>query len=268
MISFFHVLSIISYCDLDDFSRAWSESFRFIKFGEGIGNRERNQKYYWSSKHLIEMIECFGISGNNYDNPNGFESGPYYCGLNRVLTFPSYITRFCGPCSTSTQLSVATRFAKGNGLILTVNNYDPDLHFFNCSWISSFREEEERLFISGTNTIKIENITIIENGKKYTKFVKVLGGFDLIISGILSINTIRIRDSIFEGIIVIFIIWLCFEKVSDKYIQSLLITYQHHKTQIVLNFTELYKGRVSPDLLDIILYGLKDNKVSNKTKQT
>ena len=260
MISFSHVLSLICYCDLSDFSRAWSESFRFIKFGEGIKEiKERNQKYYWSSKYLIEMVECFGISDNWLYNPNGNESGPYYCGLNRVLTFPSYITRFCGPCSTSTQLSVATRFAKGDGLILTVNNYDVNLHFFNCSWISRYREEEERLFISGTNTIKIENITIIENGKKYTKLVKVLRGLDDIITGI---DYLYYRSLCSSEIAYLkeLLSFLSFgdnsDYVSDKYIQSLLITYQHHKTQIVINLDFLY-GKVSPDLLDIILYGLE-----------
>ena len=168
------ILSLISYCDLTDFSREWSSTFRFIHFGEPLEQvKARNSRFYHCSKNLIEIVNVFGIGGvvknlHGHCHPNGEEDGPYYCGLNRLLTFPSYVTRFCGPCSTSKAKEVAIKFADRDGLIMQVNNRSNwYLQFFDCSWLSTYKEEEERVFISGVQTIKIENITIIETAKQY-----------------------------------------------------------------------------------------------------
>ena len=137
------------------------------------------------------VVTVFGINGINEDylpNPNGEESGAYFCGLTYPLSFPSYNIRLTAPCSTTNQLSVATRLCDQKGVILKLINYDSNLHFFNCSWISSFKEEEERLFISGDTPIKIINIINVINGKKYSKLVKVLSVADDILNGIFYIK--------------------------------------------------------------------------------
>ena len=128
-----HVLSLICYCDLTNFSREWSSTFRFIRFGESIKQlKDRNSRFYFCSKYMIEIVNVFGMSGPSLlnHNLNGHETGPFYCGLNVPLLFPSYVTRFCGPCSTSKQLTVATRFADTKGVIISVTNkYNEYLHF-------------------------------------------------------------------------------------------------------------------------------------------
>lgn len=148
-VSFDHLLSLICYTDHTEFSRSWSESFRFIRAGETLNEiKERNSRYYHCSKAMIEMVTCFGISGvipsnlTNFQNKNGEENGPYFCGINQLLTFPSFITRFCGPCSTSASKEVAIRFASEQGLVIRVNNYISNLHFFDCSWISRYKVKQ------------------------------------------------------------------------------------------------------------------------------
>ena len=63
-VTFDQLLSIICYCDLTDFSRAWSESFRAVSFNESFEEiKKRNQSFYFCSKYLIEIVNVFGISG-------------------------------------------------------------------------------------------------------------------------------------------------------------------------------------------------------------
>ena len=183
-VTFGQLSSLICYCDLTDFSRIWSSTFRPIEFDEPLEEiKRRNQKFYFCSKYFIEIVNVFGISGKK-SNKNGMDKGPYFCGLAYPLSFPSYNIRLTAPCSVSKQLSVAIRFSGQEGVILKVNNYDKGLHFFNCSWISQYKEEEERVFIAGNIPIKIENITMVETGKQYSRLVRVLSAFDDILHGI------------------------------------------------------------------------------------
>lgn len=262
--SFDHILSLICYCDLTNFSREWSSTFRFIKFGESIQQlKHRNSRFYHCSKHMIEVVNVFGISGPSMLDPNrnGHETGPFYCGLNYPLLFPSYVTRFCGPCSTSKQLSVATRFADSKGVIISLTNkYNEYLQLFDCSWLSNFKEEDERVFISGLQRIKIENITVVKGGKHYKKLVNVLTAFDEVINGVYETDIdhssigkqdIKYLQELFE-----FLINSGKSEnndiMDDQYLQSLLYSYQQHKTQIVINLDYLKKSNVKNDLLDMI----------------
>ena len=46
----------------------------------------------------------------------------------------------------TTNRGVAESFSKGTGLILTLTMYDLDLRFFDCSFLSCYASEDERLF--------------------------------------------------------------------------------------------------------------------------
>ena len=66
------------------------------------------------------------------------------------------------------------------------NNGDANskiLPIFDCSWISRFNGEDERLFMGGLYRIRIENIINIENQKGYYKHFKYLYFFDCLVSG-------------------------------------------------------------------------------------
>ena len=274
-VSFGQLLSLISYCDLTDFSRSWSSTFRASRFNESLTSiKKRNAKYWHSSKQFIEIVNVFGISDKEeygIDNPNGTEKGPYFCGLNCLLSFPSYVTRFCGPCSTSKAQSVAVKFADETGVILKVMNYDYNLHYFNCSWLSAFKEEEERVFVSGAVPIKIVNITIIDTAKQYSTLVKVLAALDDVLKGI-NPSDISVLDISYLNKLL-----FCINNgynssdigiINDEYLLSLLRAYSHHKTQIYINLSYLYESNtyngskgIKKELLDVVFYdGLKEYK--------
>ena len=267
-VSFGQLLSVICYCDLSDFSCYWSSSFRFIRFNESLSSiKERNSKLYNISKAFIQLVSCFGISGvtdlEDFKNPNGMESSSYYCGLNMLLSFPSYVLRLNGPCSSSKHIEVATRFAKRQGLIITIKNYEPWLHFFDCSWISNYREEDERVFVAGTHPVQIVNIQVIETAKTYKKLCKSLYLFDQIVNGQGSADmdsSVSIGDIKYLKRLLLVLFDNDLGIIGgDIYLYQLLKSYQINKKQIVINLDYLYdyecESVVKDELLSIVIDG-------------
>lgn len=265
IVTFAQLLSLICYCDLTEFQRKWSSTFRPIQFGELLNEiKKRNQQFWFLSKSLIEMVNVYGIYGDKYGNPNGHEKGPYFCGLSRTLLFPSYNIRLTGPCSTSRQLSVATRFAEKNGIILKFMNHDDNLHFMDCSWISRYKEEEERLFIAGNIPIKIVTLIVVESGRKYSRFVRILSAFDDILTGAHNgdiQHSLLDQDDIqcFLKQMLYFLATETNDNISnsmDPYLVKLLLSYQLNKHQLVFNLYYLsrFESDTKNDLLSLCLY--------------
>ena len=123
--------------------------------------KARHSNFGHFGRLLVETVLDFGINGRD-------ESGPYFCGINCALNIGSYAIRLMGPCSTTTQRSVALNFAKSDGIILRINNNQKESKnqcFFDCSCISNYFEESERLWIAGKKPLKIESIAIVKSAK-------------------------------------------------------------------------------------------------------
>ena len=58
----------------------------------------------------------------------------------------------------TTSRVVAESFSQGFGLLLTLTMYDSDLRYFDCSWLSNYPTEEEKLFVGGYESIRIASI--------------------------------------------------------------------------------------------------------------
>merc|ERR1712176_1264764 len=109
--------------------------------------KERNQKYHHIAKYLRELVQYFGLSGRW--GAGDTESGPFFTGISFVLNIPSFSIRLNGPNSTSKYKEIAMRFATRDGIIIQLNNKSIENGanevFFDCSFISAYPEEEERL---------------------------------------------------------------------------------------------------------------------------
>ena len=101
------------------------------------------------------------------------------------MIFPSTISSFCHPTSTTKQITVAQQFATNYGSILQLNTpyFGYGVPCFSCSWISSFGNEDEILFIGGYNPLKIINIISCIDGKEYKKYLNVLNILSKCIDG-------------------------------------------------------------------------------------
>ena len=188
-----HILCIILYCDTNDLQSHFSATFRKKHQYETIDElKKRHQKYHHFAKLIVEAIHFWGIDGDelrlvNSLKPQTIERGPFYCGLNRALNIGGqYKILFAAPISTSKDIEVAIKFATRDGLIMEIENdfgegYSQNV--FDCSWISRYSEENERLFVANRYKLRIESITIIETGTNITLFFEVLELFDYILRG-------------------------------------------------------------------------------------
>ena len=143
-----HLFSIILYCDYSSLSSAFSASFRKVNTFETLkGIKKRNQKYANWSKILKETVKHYGQSWGCANGSLSRLIGPFYCGMSNLLKMSQFQIYLLSPTSTSVHLSVATNFSGTHGMILEMDNNKGDcrwLRGMDCSWISRFREEDER----------------------------------------------------------------------------------------------------------------------------
>lgn len=184
LITIDHLFAIILYCDFSILCTDFSATFRFDNIFEDLKSLKRRHSHFANfGRLLVESVLDFGINGD--PDTVGHESGPFFSGLNCKLNIGSFAIRLKGPCSTSTLSEVAVNFARENGVILKMDN--DGIHsryqlFFDCSWISNFVEEQERLFVAGHFALRIVEITVVETAKNYRKELRTLYLFDAMIT--------------------------------------------------------------------------------------
>merc|ERR1712154_678731 len=87
-------------------------------------------------------------------------------------------------------MGVAVKFSGDKGIVIQLDNPQTEQYWllrgFNCSWISRYKEEDERLFFGGFRRIKIESIRK-RNTKQiwhnYKPFIFALFYLDSLITG-------------------------------------------------------------------------------------
>ena len=178
-----HLIVIILYCDFSALCTAFSETFRLEDIFESLVSvKSRHSSFAIFGKLLVELVLEFGKNGRSG------ESGPFFCGINCVLNIGSFALCLKGPCSTTTVKIVAANFAKTGGMILKLNNNSLSAQYqscFDCSWISNYFEEAERLWIAGEVPLRIMSILIVQSTKNYSRMLRALYLFDAMISGVL-----------------------------------------------------------------------------------
>ena len=177
-----HLAAIILYCDFSKLCTAFSGTFRRLNVFESIESVTfRHSKFAIFGRLLVEAVCDFGEKGSG----RGGEFGPFFCGLSGNINIGSYAIRLEGPCSTTTKREIALNFAKGDGVVMSLKNHSGDVKkqtFLNCSWISNFHEEAERLWIAGKYLLRIVSIVIVKTAKNYQKVIRALYLFDCMIS--------------------------------------------------------------------------------------
>ena len=94
-----HLYAIIAYTDFSGFSTAFSETFRKMNYKESITSvRDRNRKFYFCSRYLREAVTYYGCAGLGVNTSNGSEYGPFYTGMDVVLSLPQFKMGLQGLC--------------------------------------------------------------------------------------------------------------------------------------------------------------------------
>eukprot|EP01084_Bolivina_argentea_P084674 153091_1 len=168
-----HIMSLIFYTDYDTLSYNFSKTFRTDTKISSLETyqqaKKRNEEYYHWSKLLNETIICYGDRPNDktiYDlkGKTIFYHGVSFIYFNEVRFWCST------PISTTTKLEVATIFAKNDGIVVELIDRTTDsiVKYFDCSLVSAFANESERLFIYGILEIKSARLMSLElNCEKY-----------------------------------------------------------------------------------------------------
>ena len=132
-----HLMGIVLYTDFTELSSQFTKSFRRKNpFETKEQVKKRNDKYWWWSKVLKDTLWYYGKSSE----------GPFYTGMSWVMTLPQFNIYLYSPTSTSVKIAVAMTFCGDAGMIMEFDQ-PADLQGskgFDCSWISRFREEDER----------------------------------------------------------------------------------------------------------------------------
>ena len=172
-----HLLSMVIYCNYDNLQFQYSKTFRKT---EEIQDRDeikkQNSQFCHWSKLLRETVEIFGTRMRSTPNVR------FYHGISCELLIPTTISKFNGPTSLTTELAVAASFSDGNGLILELSQYGLDCAYFNCSWISRYSSEQERVICGGYQPLKISSIMLTRLEHDYRKYIKAINIIQSLIS--------------------------------------------------------------------------------------
>ena len=245
-----HILALILYCDITNLSTTFSSTFRRKHPLETLDEiKNRNREYAIWSKLLRECVQCFGCEGWRYgslpeqNKSKGYIKGPFFCGMSSRINIPEYNIRLCGPTSTSKHISVATRFAGKDGIIIQMDNngywLSMRIRCFDCCWLSNYSEEDEYLFMGGDRRIKVENIRDIKTTQNFGFFIKPMFFLDCMVNGtdMDSSNRPKISErdkKILENLIA----WKLrkIDKIEyPQYIIDSFIAFCNHKQRLMIN---------------------------------
>eukprot|EP01084_Bolivina_argentea_P283875 486304_1 len=245
-ISVEHIMALCLYTSYDSLSKKFSETFRSLTKAHDVDIcSHRNKEYAIFSQLLCEAVNVYGTKMRD----SGIKS--YYHGINRLLLFDSFVTSFNCPISTSPQLLVAAIFATQNGSILELarNTTLDTLRYFNCSWLSSFAAEGERLFIMPPNAfmvLKFVSIRCIQNTVNYGKYIHAMTTFDHMIDN----DDIGNKDHKIEMQDINIINQLLAEKSTKNdnyplYVKKLFDQFIKNKKKIIMKLNALENEYVS-----------------------
>eukprot|EP01084_Bolivina_argentea_P131230 231654_1 len=279
-----NLMSVITYCDFSALCTEFTSTFRSIKPFEALSAiKARNQKYWWLAKILRETVQYYGDNkdGRNFGDEWIHVTGPFFCGLSVVMAIPEFNIRLCSPTSTSKQFTVATRFGGYSGMIIEMNNNGDAvsgtyLRCFNCTWLSKYPEEDERLFFGGDYRIRIMSVRNIETKQNFARFARPLFFFDAMIDGS---DPLGFKDHIEAKDIFILSSLINIELGSignnkfDKYIEDSFHLFCFKKTQIIINLDYMYGYFKKSKLSDLVMNSVerddiecKNNEVGNPYK--
>eukprot|EP01084_Bolivina_argentea_P127293 225136_1 len=278
-----HLFAVVCYTDYSDLSSHFSATFRKNDVIETLQSlKNRNAVYFWMSKYLRELVEIYGHcsygdrdkypmdTGGWSDSQLNILRGPFYSGMSYKMYITQFAMRTCSPTSTSIHIEVATKFGGENGMIITLNNCGglqyQYLRAFDCSWISQYKEEDERLFFGGFHRIKINGLILVQTKQNFKDFMAALHMFDNMLSGGSTGDTLWIFDKKKLKKYALIIKGLVHEtKTFDNYIHSTFDGYTHQKTELVFELDTL--NRLDCDEMRDLMFHPMDMRQIDQDKE-
>ena len=285
-----HLYALILYTDFSEFCTDFSSTFRAEPWDEAFeATKKRNGRFHFVAKHLRELVQYYGVKGRKTvcssfcptTKPCAYHArqlGPFYTGVNCVLFMTEFKVRLSGPTSTTKTRAVAERFASDAGMIIKLNNISEDgparEPFFDCSWISLYFEEDERLFMGGWYKLELKSIIIQSLKWNYKKFIIPFFLFDCMLSADDPTDEKRISIQPEKGQcdIVERAMANCLGRgdedfaTADAYIRDLFFAFASKKTQVTLNLYNMKEftiQHVGPRFYSLIMHPIQEQTLAN-----
>merc|ERR1712129_627996 len=85
-------------------------------------------------------------------------------------------------------MAISIKFSVNHGTVFTFDNPHGSVQYcylrgFDCSYLSKFKEEDERLFFGGFHPIKVSNLRLIKGNLNFKVFIESIFYFDLLLNG-------------------------------------------------------------------------------------
>eukprot|EP01084_Bolivina_argentea_P160844 280063_1 len=172
-----HIAAVIIYTDMSNFCTAFRKTYRKIDDNETEYEvTQRHIELYFYARYLYESVEFYGQEMN--------PKMTVYHGLNRVMNFSRFTAFFNQPISCSKSLKTAQEFSRGVGIILTLKCGSEDFNntakipkSLSVSFLSSFPQEDEKLFYGAHIRFRISNIIEATTNKSHSKELKMFNKF-------------------------------------------------------------------------------------------
>eukprot|EP01084_Bolivina_argentea_P174191 301725_1 len=159
-----HILALVLWTDYRQLSNEFRKTFT------KISKKIYDEFWIWS-KFLIEAVNAFGQRLKKAKVKTCYHNFKNMYNTSFQMTFNV-------PTSSTTKLQIAIMNAPKNGMILELGNNDQrftkKMRYFNCSFISCFGNENERLFIqppSNNYYFHILSIRNLETNENYCKYI-------------------------------------------------------------------------------------------------
>ena len=213
-------------------------------------------------------MQYYGIDGNAHVINS--ESGPFFTGMKHVMNMPSFALALNGPTSTSKQKAVATRFAGDEGMLIVLDNQrwmSVNERFWDCSWLSAFNEEDERLWFGSLgHKVEVASVIIIESALNYKRSMDAFWKFDAILSGQRPME-VSARDVVILDSAIASALGEPFAANPniDADVLDNFFAFTRHKTHIVLYLRELDREEMHniKELTDFVMHNIKMQYVAN-----
>eukprot|EP01084_Bolivina_argentea_P059536 108739_1 len=167
-----HLISLKLYTDFCEITKKFKKTMRKKNHLESLESLIcRNSECAQWSRYIKESCSFYG--GNLGKNIT------LYTGLTRKLLFSSMRQHFECPLSTTLNYNKALTFCKDNGCVLKLKAGNSKTRYFDVSWLSRYKEEQERLIMG--SSLKICDIYV--NSKSAKQYIAAFLMFEQLING-------------------------------------------------------------------------------------
>lgn len=174
-----HILVVLLYCNFSKFCSLFSSTYRRIpntESDEDLLTRHSNFRDF--GRLLRESVEVYGTSFEESEDVDIL-----YHGISIEMMFEATYAKFCAPTSCTRSFMVAVNFAKSGIIIELKNDLNANTFYFDCSIVSDFSNEDERLILGGHTFIPFISIHNIASNLDFQLFIRTITCLQFMLNG-------------------------------------------------------------------------------------